>query len=110
MESKQIISQNKRDGLGILIVKNIPKYKEYRQNLLTLAKKFGELDEKTKSKYEDANSHYSFGWSFGKEKFAGKFDTSKGSYYNNPQYDKPTDDKELIKKYPFYCAGNVCEI
>jgi len=31
----------------------------------------------------------------------------RGSYYNNPQYDKPTEDKELIEKYPFYCAGNI---
>eukprot|EP01080_Neovahlkampfia_damariscottae_P009325 gene9325-1412_t len=96
-----------KDGLGILVVKNVPKYVEYRKNLLSLAKQFGTLDEKTKAKYEDKKSHYSFGWSFGKEKFAGKFDTSKGSYYNNPQYDKPTEDKELIEKYPFYCAGNI---
>ena len=64
--------------MGILIVKNIPKYVEYRKDLLVLAKQFGSFDEKIKSKYEDKNSHYSFGWSFGKEKFAGKFDTSKG--------------------------------
>lgn len=28
-------------------------------------------------------------------------DTSKGSYYNNPQYDQVTTDEELKKKYPY---------
>lgn len=28
----------------------------------------------------------------------GKPDFSKGSYYNNPVYDRPFDDEELIKK------------
>jgi len=32
---------------------------------------------------------------------------SKGSYYNNPQYDIPTTDKTLIEKYPFYYNPNV---
>jgi isopenicillin N synthase-like dioxygenase len=44
--------------LGILVVKNVPKYQEFRQNLLSLAKKFGEFDEKTKKKYEGKNSNF----------------------------------------------------
>lgn len=91
-----------------MVVKNIPKYKEYREKCLPLAREFATLDEKIKNKYEDKDSSYSFGWSFGKEKFSGKFgnffklniDVSKGSFYANPQYDEPTNDKELIKKYP----------
>jgi isopenicillin N synthase-like dioxygenase len=88
------------DGLGVLVVKNVPKFKEYREALLPLARKFAVLPEDTKSKYLDAKSHYSFGWSHGKEKFAGKLDTSKGSYYNNPQYDEVTKDDDVKNKNP----------
>jgi hypothetical protein len=34
-------------------------------------------------------------------------DQHKGSYYNNPQYDEPTKDPELIKKYPKSLSPNV---
>jgi hypothetical protein len=39
--------------------------------------------------------------------FEGVPDTMKGSYYNNPQYDVPTEDKELIKLFPEYCHPNL---
>lgn len=63
------------------MVKNVPKFKEYRQKCLPLAREFATQDEKVKSKYEDKSSQYSFGWSFGKEKFSGKF--GKFSTFNN---------------------------
>jgi len=37
----------------------------------------------------------------------GKPDYSKGSYYANPLYDRPTEDADLIKKYPSFCAANI---
>jgi len=47
---------------------------------------------------EDAPSYYSVGWSCGKEKFLGKPDFSKGSFYANPLMDSVTDDQALIKQ------------
>jgi len=49
-----------------------------------------------------------FGWSYGKEKLKNdEYDVYKGSYYNNPQYDVPTEDPELITKYPEVCLPNI---
>jgi isopenicillin N synthase-like dioxygenase len=93
--------------LGIIIITNIEGYPEKRKRLLPLASRFGNLPEEVKDKYVHKESTYSTGWSHGKEKFQGKFDTAKGSYYANPIYDHPTDDPELIKKYPDYCSPNI---
>lgn len=60
--------------------------------------RFATLPEEVKKKTEHPESHYSFGWSHGKEILEGKPDFSKGSYYNNPVEDQPFDDEELIKK------------
>jgi len=60
-----------------------------------------------KNKTVHKESFYSFGWSHGKEVLEGKPDYSKGSYYNNPIYDRPFDDEELIKKYPAFCNPNI---
>lgn len=37
----------------------------------------------------------------------GKPDFSKGSYYNNPTYDVPFSDPEIISKYPSFCSPNI---
>jgi len=34
-------------------------------------------------------------------------DVAKGSYYNNPMLDRPTEDKELMARFPAYCMPNV---
>ena len=66
------------------------------------------MSEDIKSKYVKEDTVYSFGWSHGKETLEpGQFDQHKGSYYNNPQYDEPTKDPELIKKYPKSLSPNV---
>jgi len=36
-----------------------------------------------------------------------EYDVYKGSYYNNPQYDNPTNDEKLIQKYPEVCLPNI---
>jgi len=95
-------------GLGILIVKGIPNIMKLRKELLPLGQKFANLPEEIKNKTVHKESFYSFGWSHGKEMMAeGKPDLSKGSYYNNPQYDVPFDSPELIKKYPAFCNPNI---
>ena len=95
------------DGIGLLTVSNVPGLKEARSRLLPLAQKFATMDEATQQKYEDPKSHYSFGWSLGKEKLEGKPDLSKGSYYANPQYDEPVSDPDLIAKYPAFLGKNI---
>ena len=95
------------DGIGLLTVKNVPGLIDARSNLLPLGRTFALLDETVQEKYVDEKSFYSFGWSLGKEKLEGKPDSSKGSYYANPQYDRPVEDEELIKKYPGMASPNV---
>lgn len=95
------------DGVGVLTVKNVPDYEIAREKLLPVAYRFAALPDSVKEKYVHASSYYSFGWSHGKEKLQGKPDLSKGSYYANPQYDKPVDDEELINKYPSFIHPNI---
>lgn len=95
------------DGLGILTVSNIPSLNESRLKLLPLAKKFADLNDDIKNKYVHEESSYSFGWSHGKEKLQGKPDISKGSYYANPQYDKPIDDEKIIKSHSPFVHPNI---
>jgi hypothetical protein len=39
--------------------------------------------------------------------FAPRTDTYKGSYYANPQYDVPTEDKKLLEEFPEACLPNI---
>jgi isopenicillin N synthase-like dioxygenase len=97
-----------KDGIGLLTVQGVPGLKQARSRLLPLAQKFAVLPEETQSKYEDVKSSYSFGWSMGKEKLeGGKPDLSKGSFYANPQYDKPVDDVALVERYPAFLGTNI---
>jgi len=95
------------DGLGILTVANVPNLNESRMKLLPLARKFADLNDDIKNKYVHKESHYSFGWSHGQEKLQGKPDLSKGSYYANPQYDRPIDDDEVIKAHEAFVHPNI---
>jgi len=98
---------NESKCLGILTVKNVPGFPDKRKKLLKLAHTFGNLDPSIQCKYEHAASNYSFGWSHGKERLEGKLDISKGSFYANPQFDKPIEDQELIDKYPEFVHPNI---
>eukprot|EP01038_Epipyxis_sp_PR26KG_P005441 gene5441-7534_t len=95
------------EGIGVLTVSGVPNYLKVRADLLPLARQFASLPDNTKEKYVHQESFYSFGWSHGKEKLQGKPDFAKGSYYNNPQYDKPIEDVELINKYSSFLHPNI---
>eukprot|EP01117_Protostelium_nocturnum_P020393 TRINITY_DN9148_c0_g1_i1.p1 TRINITY_DN9148_c0_g1~~TRINITY_DN9148_c0_g1_i1.p1 ORF type:complete len:372 (+),score=125.40 TRINITY_DN9148_c0_g1_i1:66-1181(+) len=95
------------DGIGILAVRGVPGFVEKRKALLPLSQKFATLPDAVKEKTVHKESTYSFGWSHGKEQLEGKPDFSKGSYYNNPVFDRPFDDEELIKKYPSFAHPNI---
>jgi hypothetical protein len=82
-------------------------YVEARAKLLPLAQTFARLEKSTQEKYVHSGSCHSFGWSHGKEKLQGRPDLSKGSYYANPQYDRPVDDDEIIAQYPSFVHPNI---
>ncbi|PNW86984.1 hypothetical protein CHLRE_02g104100v5 [Chlamydomonas reinhardtii] len=78
------------NGLGALAVRNVPGYVARRRLLLPQAHAFANLPEDVRRRYEDQESHYSVGWSHGKESLSsGQPDTYKGSYYANPLVDDP---------------------
>lgn len=96
-------------GLGLLTVSGVPNFAKLRRRLLPLSRKFANLSDSVKSKYEHKDSFYAFGWSHGKEKLQGNVaDMAKGSYYNNPQRNEPFSDKpDLVKKWPSFCHPNI---
>ena len=76
-------------GLGILAVRGIPNFAQHRtQNYYRLLNSSHHYQQNTLHLYEHPQSHYSFGWSHGKESVGGHADTSKGSFYANPIHDK----------------------
>jgi len=96
------------DGLGLLIVDDVPGLVEKRNKCLRIIKKFADLPDNIKQQMEHTESLYSFGWSYGKEKM--KKDTPdflKGSYYFNPESDLPYDSVELQQQYPSFCCPNI---
>jgi len=95
------------EGLGIITVSGVPGLADARQKLLPLAWKFAHFPDEVKEKYVLPETYWAFGWSHGKEKLQGNHDFSKGSYYNNPQYNEPVTDPEIVKKYPSYAHKNV---
>lgn len=83
-------------GFGILFVRGVPGLEEARQALLPLSRKLALLPEDVLSKYE--NDPPVVGWSRGKERFKGKPDLAKGSFYANPLYDNAAEGDEDAKR------------
>jgi isopenicillin N synthase-like dioxygenase len=78
-----------------------------RFRTLSLAKRFADLPDEIKAKFEHPASYYSFGWSHGKEKMKkGVPDTKKGSYYFNPEYDYPYGEWGATN-FPLLCHPNI---
>lgn len=88
-------------------MKNIPGMKQAREKLLISGRQLANLDPSILAKYTDPTSCYTFGWSRGVEMLDGKPDLSKGSYYNNPQYDRPTEDEKLMADEPSFYHPNI---
>jgi len=95
-------------GLGLVAVRDVPQLKEKRERLLRLAPKVARLPPDVLRELEDPKSHYNFGWSHGKERLQdGRPDRRKGSYYNNPLHNVPTDDPVLRDAYPSSARPNL---
>ena len=95
------------DGLGIITVSGIPDFSALRTALLPLATEFARLPDPVKAGYEDAESKYNVGWSFGKETLQdGRPDAFKGSFYANPVCDDipPGADGE---SHTYYARPNI---
>ena len=72
----------------MLFVENVPGYLAARAKLLPLGKQLGELPEAEKKKLEAPEMMHQVGWSHGIEKFRGKPDFLKGSFYANVLFDE----------------------
>ena len=55
------------DGVGLLVVRGVPNFVEYRRALLPLASKLASLPSAALAKLEHEESKWSVGWSHGKE-------------------------------------------
>lgn len=87
-------------GLGVLAIRNVPHFLDYKQALLPLAHKLVHLPPTyLEGDLGDPNSFYNAGYSFGKEKLGDEPDTSKASFYFNPLTDRPGSDEDR-SKYP----------
>jgi len=96
------------DGIGLIVISDVPEFEQRRFELLKLGHVFAHLAPEIQQKYIHEGSHYSFGWSHGKESLKNNhFDFFKGSYYANPNYDVPTEDPDMIAKYPEVCLPNI---
>eukprot|EP00440_Ansanella_granifera_P026403 gb/GFBE01028681.1/.p1 GENE.gb/GFBE01028681.1/~~gb/GFBE01028681.1/.p1 ORF type:complete len:392 (+),score=88.81 gb/GFBE01028681.1/:1-1176(+) len=95
-------------GLGICAVRGVPGLQDARAKLLPLAYQLAQLPPATLERYERPEAHFCFGWSRGREKFKGKPDLAKGSFYANPLFDDPADGDEAVRaKYPYAASKNV---
>merc|ERR1719411_1800099 len=66
-----------------------------------------QLPPEVLEKYEREDTSWCVGWSRGREKFNGKADTGKGSFYANGIFDDPAaGDSSAIAKYPYAATPN----
>lgn len=72
-------------------------------------KRFANVPEEIRAKYEHPASHFSFGWSHGKETLeTGRPDLAKGSFYANPCLDEPfAHDPQVVAAHPALAHPNV---
>ena len=71
-----------QDGLGIIIIEDVPNFEQKRRKALSLIHKLAHLPVKTLEKYESPSTNYSKGWSRGKEIYENEPDFLKGSFYS----------------------------
>ena len=98
--SKEIEMGYGVNGLGAIIVKNVPNHFETKYKLLSQTHKLVNLSKEKLEKIERPDLHYNLGWSHGKEKFKGKPDYMKGSFYAtlnpyNSEIKKNIDDSGI---------------
>lgn len=96
------------NGLGICAVRGIPGLAAARADLLPKAWQLGHMPVDILEKYERPDTLFQSGWSKGREKFQGKPDNAKGSFYANPLHDDPADGDEGVRAtYPWSASRNI---
>jgi isopenicillin N synthase-like dioxygenase len=104
-----------KDGLGIIIIENVPGHLERREKLLKLIYEIVNLPESVLKSLERPEIAFSLGWSYGKEYLNDKPDLLKASYYarllqvssKNPE-DINVWPKEIPElRQAFFECGNV---
>ncbi|KAG7373256.1 2-oxoglutarate/Fe(II)-dependent dioxygenase [Nitzschia inconspicua] len=89
------------DGVGLIAIRNVPKFTELKHSLLSQAHTLAHLPEDELQKLEDVDSLYNAGWSHGKEKLkADTPDWNKASFYFNPLIDVPGTEQDR-QQYPY---------
>jgi isopenicillin N synthase-like dioxygenase len=89
------------DGVGLIAIRNVPKFTELKQILLPQAHRLAHLPKEELQKLEDVDSLYNAGWSHGKEKLkADQPDWNKASFYFNPLVDVPGTEQDR-QHYPY---------
>ncbi|CEL97988.1 unnamed protein product [Vitrella brassicaformis CCMP3155] len=80
-----------RDGIGLLVVTGVQEMRNLRHKTLKLARLLSRLPPEELQKLERPSTHYCVGYSCGREKFKGRPDTAKASFYFNPIHESPLD-------------------
>jgi isopenicillin N synthase-like dioxygenase len=71
------------EGLGIMIIQNVPNLGAMKSRLFNDGHKLVNLPPSTLTKLEHPEQNYAYGWSYGKEYLGEKPDFYKASYYAN---------------------------
>lgn len=96
------------NGLGLCLVRGVPGLAEARRELLPLSRRLALQPQEVLERYEKPEAQFCVGWSRGREKFKGKPDLAKGSFYANPIFDDPANGNEEIRsKFAFGACRNV---
>jgi isopenicillin N synthase-like dioxygenase len=105
-----------KEGLGILIIQNVPKLNDIKSEIFADGHKLVNLPKADLVKLERPEHNYAFGWSYGKEYFGEKPDFYKASYYANLENiitgaehkDNIWPGNEIPQfKHNFYALGNL---
>lgn len=70
-----------KDGLGIMVIEQVPGILQKKQKIFELNHKLVNLPESELKKVEKPELNYTLGWSYGKEFLGSKPDLLKASYY-----------------------------
>ena len=70
-----------KDGLGALVIQDVPNHFEIKYKLLQQTHQLINLPKEELLELESPETNYALGWSHGKEIYEGVPDTMKGSYY-----------------------------
>jgi isopenicillin N synthase-like dioxygenase len=88
-----ISSAYNKDGLGLMVIQNVPKILQIKNRLFDLNYKLVNLPDESLKKLEKPEILYALGWSYGKEKLGKLPDLLKASFY--AKLDPLTTRKQL---------------